>query len=560
MTEITFNFCGVDSRQDLDLIVNQIKRPILPEVTENTQDVPGMVGKIFLGNSYGQKIFEIDITIKAKSEQERVQKIAQLTDLCMTFGDGEYPMIFSDESDFTYYGHFAGISTPERLREGSHWATCTLSFSCSDPKAYGEYESFSLDENPINITPNGTAECYPIFTCLPKKDVTKIAITDQDGNYVYIGADVDPDTGDSPINKEPLVFHDPCSTLATWTEITKDNLTFQIENGIPSGTMKSTGNALKVGLDSNGASDFGPATNNKKWHGPVRQQWLPNAYDDWRLLIRMYNYQYYPRAHGKVELYLLDEDGARIGKIMLKDASNSEEVAVQFQIGTSSSFKEIYAGVGKVKKGKRTTKTVKLGNGTKTVTSKGKKKTVQQWKTVKLDEDTSTSTYTNFYGYLRLQKIGNKYQVYILKLDSNSNPLWDKPIIVNWTDTSNKYSKNKLAGVAFYTAKMDISEDAAKPPKSYKNNNMGLADVKVWNIIDGGNGAVTQPTIIAHNGDEIKINSEDHTVYKNGAPFMQNFYIGSEFPIMQGGILKTFAFEPNLDEADWYVEYRPTKN
>jgi phage-related protein len=65
LSKLTFNFCGIDAVEDLDLIVNDIKMPVTPEITENTQDVPGMVGKLFFGNNYGQKIFEIDITIKS---------------------------------------------------------------------------------------------------------------------------------------------------------------------------------------------------------------------------------------------------------------------------------------------------------------------------------------------------------------------------------------------------------------------------------------------------------------------------------------------------------------
>ncbi|MGC4375932.1 distal tail protein Dit [Fictibacillus sp. Mic-4] len=553
----TFNFCGVDSK-DLGLIVNEVKKPVTPEIKENTQDVPGMLGEIFLGNSYGQKTFEITVTIKASSEQERVQKIDQLNELVMTFGSGEYPMIFSTEADYTYYGHFSAISVPERLSQ-THWATCTLTFSCSDPRGYGEYEAYDLIQNPVTITPNGKAECFPIFTCMPKKDVTKIAITDEEGNYIYVGADVDPDTGDSPVNKEPLVLHDPCNTLATWTEITKSNLTFELENGIPSGTMRSTADAIKVGLTSDGYADFGPATNDKKWHGPVRLQWLPNGYDDFRIRVRMWNNQYYPRSRGKCEVYLLDSNGVRFGKFMLKDNGNSEEVYAQIQLGKSNDFHNLYYGKGKIRKGKKTTKTIKLGAGTKEVKSKGKTKTEQQWKTVKIDEDTTKSTFTNFYGYLELQKIGNKYRAEIMKFDDNSNPAWDKPIVVTWTDTQKKYGKS-LAGIAFYTAKMDIEEDAANPVKRYTNNGMALSDVKVWSIINGGNGSTSKPTVIAHKGDEIKLNCEDRTVYKNGAFFMKNLYIGSQFPTMQGGVPKTFAFEPGLEDADWYIEYRPTKN
>jgi predicted phage tail component-like protein len=552
LSQQTFNFCGLDAINDLDLIVNSIRYPVTPEITENTQDVPGMVGKIFLGNSYGQKIFQIDITIMKEDSKRLIQKIHQLTELVMTFGDGEYPMIFSDDPEYTYYGHFTGVSTPDKI---GGYATCTLTFACSDPKGYGEYQQKDMTKNPITIYPAGNGECYPIFTCLPKKAVTKIAITDENGTYAYVGADVDPDTGDEPIDKEPLVLHDACNTLATWTEVTNATLTFTLDNGVIGGTMQSTSAAIKVGSKDNFA-DFGPAVNGK-WHGPCRLQWLPNSYSDYRIKVGMYNRQYNPRARGKSEIYLLDSDGERIAHISLKDKGNSEEVMIKVRLKNGGSEKSVYDSYRKIKKGKTITKTIKLGAGTKKVKSKGKTKTVQQWKTVKLDEDTSTSTYTDFYGYIVLEKKGKKFTVEIMKLDDNSNPAWPKPVTATLTDSANTYNQD-LAGVAFYTAKYDIDEDRANPIKHYTNNKMALCDVKVWNIIDGGNGASSVPVTIARNGDEIKINCEDRTVYKNGDVFMKHLYIGSEFPTMEGGTSKTFAFEPGLNDADWYWEYRPT--
>ncbi|WP_310360085.1 distal tail protein Dit [Neobacillus drentensis] len=542
---LTFNFCGVDAVDDLGLIVNSIKRPVTPEITENTQDVPGMVGKIFLGNSYGQKFFQIDITLLEASSEELIEKISQLTDLVMTFGDREYPMIFSDNSAYVYYGHFTSVTTPVRV--GSS-ATCTLTFACSDPKGYGEYESRDITINPLTITPNGTADCYPIFTCIPKNDVKKIAVADEEGNYVFIGADVDPDTGDTPIDLEPLVLHDECNTLAYWTTVTTP--TFPVENGVVKGTMGSYPSTIRP-------NDFGSKTPGK-WHGPLSLRWLPGAYDDFRIRVRLINIQSYYRAEGKIELYLLNSNGERIGKFMLKDnRTNNKVVYAQVQLGTSGNSKDLYNSPGTIKAGKTVKLTIKVKNGTKTITSAGKKKTEQLWKTITLDEDMDTSSFTNFYGYLELQKIGNKYRVEILKQNYNGNPGWSKPIVIPWTDTNNKFSQNQLAGIALYCAKADITEDTVDPVVNYKNNELAACDIQVWNIINGGNDS-TKPVVIARNGDEIKINCEDHTVYKNGAYFMEKLYIGSEFLTMKGGIQRTFAFEPGLDEADWYMEVRPT--
>ena len=566
MSLLTFNFCGVDAVTELGLIVNNIRMPITPEINEATQDVPGMLGKVFLGNSYGQKIFEIDVTIKAKNETELATKIHELTELVMTFGSDEYPMVFSNDSAYTYYGHFSNISTPEKIIETSAWRRCTLTFSCSDPKGYGEYASNDMVKNPVTILPNGNAECYPVFTCLPKKDIKKIAVTDEDGTYVFIGADIDPDTGQEDINKEPRVLHDECNTLASWTKVTSGTLTWNMDtNAAIGGDLRSTANALRpalVTVDGKNYENFGNPVS-KKWHGPVYKQWLPGSYSDYRVTVRFMSQQTYNRAQGKIEFFLLDSDGARIGKISLKDnGTESKVVYALAQIGVSSDglHKNLYWGPGTVKKGKTVKKTIKVGAGTKTVTTKGKKKTTQVWKNVKVDEDLDTSTFTNFYGYITIQKIGKKFRCEIMKLKNDGNPAWKKPIVTTFTDNKNEYQKD-LAGVAVYMAKYDIYEDTTTPVTRYKNNDLVLSDVKVWNIIDGGNGAdSTLPKVIAHNRDEIKINCEDRTIYKNGAVWMQNLYIGSEFPTMQGGVKKTFAFEPGLDEADWYMEYMPTTN
>jgi predicted phage tail component-like protein len=551
MSLLTFNFCGVDAVADLDLIVNDIRMPVTPEITENVQQVPGMVGAVFLGNTYGQKVFEIEVTIKANDSAERVDRIHELTELVMTFGDGEYPMVFSNDSQYTYYGHFTNISVPERVVRDLSWATVTMTFTCSNPKGYGQYTTFDVTENPTSIYPNGRSECYPIFTCIPKQDVQKIAVASEDGEYVFLGEGVDLDTGEALQNLEPLVVSDECDALSNWTPVTTP--TFEVENGVVRGSIFA--DQWSFGVSSFGAAYGG------KWHGPLISRWLPGAYNDFRIRIRLANRQYYPRAMGKIELYLLNNSGGRIGKIMLRDSENSKVVTAQVQLGTTSggTHKDLYFGAGAIKQGRTVQKTIRVKNGTKTVTYKGKTTTVQLWRTVTINEDLDTGVFTDFYGYIELKKIGNKYRVEILKLDSKSNPAWTKPIVINWTDTSNTYSGNNLAGIALYCAKYDITEDTANPVVAYRNNGLSLSGVQVWNIIDGGNDS-TKPKTIAHAGDEIKINCENHNVYKNGAYFMDKFYIGSQFLTMNGGIYKTFAFEPGLDKADWYVEYRPTTN
>ncbi|WP_028983337.1 distal tail protein Dit [Sporolactobacillus terrae] len=554
MDELWFNFCGLFSGDDLDLIVNDIRRPLGPTISENVQEIPGMIGNLFQGNSYSSKTIDVDITISADSVQKLIQKYHDLAELFMQIGDREFPMVFYDEPDYTYYGHFTNLPMP--TRPYSSLAQVTLTFVCSDPRAYGEQTAINVDTNPKTFTPQGTGEAFPIFTCIPKKDVTKIAVTDQEGNYAYIGADVDPDIGNSPIDNEPLILHDDCNTLAPWTTVT--NPTFNVETGVIQSSFRSTTESFKVAL-TNGSADFGAPVAGK-WHGPCMQRMLTQSCNDYRIRVRFYNNQYYPRAEGKVEAYLLDAKGKRIGKVMLKDPGNSEEVIAQAQIGdyNAGAYHNLYQSSGSVYKKRPETIKLKTKNGTKTVTVKGKKKTEQLWKTVNRTEDLSTGTFTDFYGYIEIQKIGNKFRCEIMKLDDKSNPSWPKPIVATYTDTQNQFSA-ALSGIALYAAKWDITEDTTDPPKHYTPNGLGITDIRVNNIVNGGNGAQAAPTVIARAGDEIKINCEDGHVYKNTALFMDRFYIGSNWPKMQGGVPNTYGFEPDVNDADWYIDYRPSR-
>ncbi|SLN02051.1 hypothetical protein FM106_22165 [Brachybacterium faecium] len=118
---------------------------------------------------------------------------------------------------------------------------------------------------------------------------------------------------------------------------------------------------------------------------------------------------------------------------------------------------------------------------------------------------------------------------------NNAGNAWSKPITTTFTDTKNTYNK-KLAGIAFFLAKADIAEDRANPPIKYTVNTLAITDVKVWNILNGGNGITSKQEIIARAGEELRIDSEDGCFYKNGEPFMDNFYIGSRFPKFTGGV------------------------
>lgn len=553
--EITFDFAGLNSLDDLNLIVNNIQRKILPDPSENSEDVPAKLGDIYQGTSYGAKEFEVDVTIMAYSEQDRVDQMHQLSKLFRHTGSGEFSLVFSDDPAYTYYAHVAEAGDVERVSDKSPWGEFTIKFVCSDPLGYGKHYTEPLDADNDSIQVEGNEQAYPIFTCIPKKDVREIGVIDHNGDYVFIGSNVDPDTGKSPIDNEPLVMKDRSNDLSPWTILSEDNVTFNIENGVVDGKMGTTKNAIK-------ADDFGDVIKaGYTWHGPAIQRYLPASYEDYHIRARLINTQSYTRAKGKVEVYLLDSEGFRVGKIMIKDIGDNKKAYTHVQLGAKSdpeggNSKAVYYGYGDIDHRPDNKFHIQIQDGTKEIEEDNKKKTVPTWKTVTREEDNTESQFTNFYGYIDLRKVGNKYSVEIMKLSDNQQPAWNKPITARWTDTEGKFS-HSLAGVGIYLGKMDIEEDK-NGKGNYPENNVKVADLRVWEIKNGGNKTGDEIPVIATEGDEIKIDSEDRTVYKDGDYFMKHLNAGSNFITLEGGQSHGFSFTPSFEDADWYIDYRPT--
>lgn len=555
MSFSTFNFCGMDSEKDLGITVTEIKRSILPEIAEQKRSLPGI--EIFEGTTIGAKLFTIDCMLEAQSDREAVLKMRDLAAFFKQTLDDEYPLIFSEESDVVYYSHVVELSECARVAQNTNDYTFTIKFSCSEGLGVGEVVETQLTETTTLITPTGNDTTYPIFTVVPKKELTSIAIADGEGGYMFLGGGFDTENQDTAVNQVPRILSDPCNTLASWTRITAENLTFNVENGIVSSVadMRTTGKSLRVS-QKDGKDYFGGNVS-KKWHGPARMQWLSSACDDWKVEARMYHKKGYARAMNKIEVYLLNPQGKRIGKIMLKDNDNSYEVLAHAQIGYDSNglSRTVYSSnsdptVKRTKNGSNKKKTIKYKEKYTKVTGKGKSKkktTAYRTKTMQLPQDLDENTFTGFYGVCVFVKKGNVFTASFQKCDSNGKPIgkvWKKTI----TDKKGDFSKDQLGGIAVYMGKYDITEDSKNVP--YTANKLALTDLKVYKILGDTEEIVARP------GDEITFNCEESTVYKNGVRYMSNFYIGSEFLEMKGGIESSFAVSPQPGEdADWFLDY-----
>ena len=104
--ERTLSIAGFNSKRDLKLIVSDIKRPLVPELTEQVQDIPGMRGVVYQGMNIGQKAFDITFFMQCIDDRDCVLQMRDLSNFFVQMMDGrEYPLIFSDEQDVTWWVH-----------------------------------------------------------------------------------------------------------------------------------------------------------------------------------------------------------------------------------------------------------------------------------------------------------------------------------------------------------------------------------------------------------------------------------------------------------------------
>lgn len=678
-----FEYAGFNSRTDLELYVPQLDKPIAPTITSESQNIPGKYGEIFLGTNYGARVFQIPVVLMAQTADDYERIIANLTNVLVDPDDveTEYPLVFGTNPNTEYYGHWSQIPTPTYISQGVFDAQTTLEFTCSDPRGYLPQQEMQITEARQNVNALGNATSSPIISVKAKKDLYHIGYIDTlSGKYTAIGWNVDKDvynadTGLKLHDREPVAQDDPCADLSQWVTDPSVTGTVAIENGERDGKLTASNHdSLQVAYETKDFKtgedlidqknkkpkkdpdqghfkrQYGNPKKHKNWYGPLAVHTdVPNPTNDWRVRVRFHHDKNYYRAMGKIELYLLDDNGERRGKIMIKDLSHGRMPVMGIQLGTHAHHYEmltdkkggLYHGPLKyAHKGTEKTETIttytyhkvkvrvktKPANGKhhkrslldnkstdnvlisdsetgeltvvtraktkrkskyhihhskgKTSATKRKKRTTTKrkkggtshnhrtkpkWKwqnkTVTHPHHISgyvnrTDVFSDFYGDITLQKIGNVFKCKVTLLDIATGQPKATFGQRTFVDENNEYGF-ALNTSAIYLAKYNITED--KLGKFYYDPFLTITDYKVWNIIDGGNGNTEEPTVIAHAGETVQINAETKHVYKDQQFFDTNVSFGSTFPELKGGKLQVLAFDPAPGaDADIELTYRPT--
>lgn len=540
--EPSFTFDGTYMKT-MGIFLNEVKVSP-PEISRVSQDVPGRIGDLNFGNNIGARAITLEVTLSCKTQDELNDRKLYLNNLVITDAPSEKPLVLDTDSLWTYYGQFTEMNDYELIN--GYTEKVTLTFTCSVPYKYGRQIDTNISSNVHRFTPLGQQKTYPIFSAIAKRDTTWCGLSTTD-QFLYIGGKVNVETGEIATTLYSPVLTDTAQNMSLWQRQSPDTFK-QVANG-----TVGKGSYFQQANDDINVKDYG--TNEGKaseWYGPALKRMLTKQLANFKVTFRIQAMNRYKRAEGKIELYLLDSASNVIGKLGIKDNGEGSEQEINIQIMKSDGT---YKTVGQFKPTVKNSKTVALNKKQKVKKTDSKGKVTYTYVTLKetINENNSTNDFTDFYGNLILEKVGNQFYASVVKLDTKTrNEIGNWSAM--WTDTTDVFKKD-LAGFVLYAGKRAITED--KNGIDYKDNYLSFCHLVVEERTQIVQEEIisTSPEIIIYEGDELVFNCETGRVYKNGQLFMDAMHIGSQFTELIGGVSEEIVF---AEDFTWTMHYRPT--
>ena len=563
-----FEYAGLNSRDDLQAVMGAVILPSAPAMAEQATDIPAMYGNQFNGMDYTSRTISIPITIIARGSQDKYNQIMHnLSGLLLSDDPSdngkEYPLVFGFEPKVTYWGHITAISDPQFINQGAWDATLTITFVQSDPRATLPQVETPLKNGLNTITVDGTARTEPVIQVVPKRDLKHIGFTLNGGEY-GLGPDSDEDQAVAVQPYTQVVNSDVLNTMAEWTN--DANAIAQMKTAgdyIYQGEADSNRDTqvLMVKL-ANGVKQYG--SHQPDWYGPgVRFTGMTNSLTNYRVTTRIHHIKHSGthngRAMGRVEVLLLDPNGATIGRFGLADSSSGGTPTCYLQItkpggtfaGGDGKHETFYNGKG------TTTKTVtKKSKNKKTgkVTTKSVKETVTNYMTVVNKEEKSALSTS----WLQLDLIKNgkvfswSITQYYTSGSHSGQPCTDPKrfLIVHGTfvDTNSNY-QSALGGIGGVFFKHSIAEDDENV--GYENPYLSITHLDIYQVNDVAQDA---PKYIASAGQEIVLNCETDSTTVGGK--LASPIWSTDYPKLSPGV-NSLTMIGDLDDAQITLKYLP---
>ncbi|WP_236631747.1 distal tail protein Dit [Anoxybacillus sp. UARK-01] len=181
-----FLFGGMASR-DFSLRLSNISRPLLPEIHDHYEQIPGRHGSYLFPQPFGDRVVSVSCCLKTRTIAERIEIARRISAWLST---NEKDMLsFSDEPDVFY---LAKVNKAPDFEEFLTFGRFTVEFLC-EPFKYSVFSKqvvFEMDSNSVQYISNGgTAETYPSLVIeAAHGEIQNPKITINDKYLLYNGA------------------------------------------------------------------------------------------------------------------------------------------------------------------------------------------------------------------------------------------------------------------------------------------------------------------------------------------------------------------------------------
>lgn len=439
--------------------------------TVNLLTVPGKPGAYLEGIDIGHRAIEVPIGLVGKNIGNLQKLKEDLAAWLVT--DEPKELIFDDEADRTYFAVVDDTFDPDELvRMGQG----TIRFVCPDPYKYGPEKEAIFPSDVVSLPYNGTAPGDPVFELEVLQPVTFALIQNQKNEYMLIGQPTD--VTDTTYVKYERVFYSDCDSLSGWTTAAPGEI-----DGNIAGEMETNGTRFQAKSYGTGSSS--------SWHGPAIKTSLPEVLKDFRLtaFVSLYN-KNIPAQVGRLEIYLLDENGNQVCKVAMKDVRQGQSLA----------WGEARAGTN--------------DDGYFLINEYGDRPGV----------------WNDFYGHLRIERIGNYWHAYFAMQDPDTKKHHTRRFAY-WRDTDNKYTGN-VAQVVVHHGQYG----SLQPIEG------GIYSINVFKINPD---QLNEVPYLAQPGDRITIDSRgEGEILLNGEPIAKQKDFGGDFLKLYKGenILTVYPF------------------
>jgi predicted phage tail component-like protein len=477
------SFAGVDAPDFF--YTKKVPLRAMPPTEIKTTKIPNMDGEYFIDKKYTSDTFTVECFIKAPDRKGVMYVAEELGKWLAT--DEPQPLIFSDKPDRVYYAIVQGSTSLEKivnLGQGS------ITFFLPDPFSYGPAKLLNLQPNTTNTIVNeGTAKSFARFNLTFKKSSSFLSLISPDG-VVMLGNPKTPEK--TTIPKYKTVLNDDMSAVSRWTA----SNSAQVDGDIVQGSFVSNGYSFQV-------TDYGTEpTSGNGWFGPAMRRDLSETATDFEVTVKIGLMSLFPAEMGRIEVYLYDANGVRLGKMQMKDTLESYEAnQAEGWLGDGRQS-QIGKMILDVKGTKPAPKVI-----SQKVNGKVIKKTIYPF---------AYGQYNNFKGYLYFRREGTKYQLQIGREEADGTR--HTRTTVSYDDKAKKFAKGDLAYVVVHMAKY---KGHATPKTGFY-----IEDVKVTKLQKGG---TTYNEDIINAGDVVTVDMASGEVTCNGADFQAELDIASKF-------------------------------